>query len=162
MDVASTATCVSANATNGAAQAPLMRRSRSSARSPARPQRPAGGLASSGLGRRRSTSRLAADAVNGFRLVGDVGQEPLVGRSPQTLFDQGPQDDLHADGKLHGHRRPPGQAARAIDELTGQDDEHAGLVDEHAWPRASLETYITYISHIIYFITGPPILVQLV
>src|SRR5262249_31742104 len=111
----------------------------------ARPRPPVGGRASEGVGRSRSTPRLASDATNGFGLTGDVGEKSLVRRPLQALFDQGPEDNLQANGKLHGHRRPAGQPPRAMDEGGGQDDEHARLVREH--PGTSHCIYIIYDSY---------------
>src|SRR6185503_1648173 len=129
MDVAMTATWVSAMAARGVIHAALMT---PPGYAPSSARLRAGSDALAGRARRRARVGRAPDRPNGVGLTVDVGEEGGIRGPPQSLFDQRPEHDLQAHRQFHGHGGPAGQGAGPVDQIARQDDEDTALVFEHA------------------------------
>jgi hypothetical protein len=69
--------------------------------------------------------------TDGLGLPLDVGEERRIGVAPQTLLDQGAEDDLQAHRELERGRGLPRQDPGSIQDLLGQDEQDSRLVREH-------------------------------
>jgi hypothetical protein len=101
------------------------------------------------------SARRASGKADRLDLAFNVGEEGRVVVAPQPLFDQSPEDDLKAHGKLERGRRPPRKDPGPIEDIPGENEEDARLIEHHVsrlGPTRRDRPSQHYMSYIIYIV----------